>query len=372
MPSRDEQIILEELNQFPEQILSRERSQAILEGVREKGGRLQKVNKRRMYYGWMAKGLITCGLLLGFFWMKPFSTPAESTSSAALTPEEQTYFAAAQKAVQDASGIQKTFPFAEIEKSEDAYYVRTNDQETREAIVSFKPGTTEVLYVSASFLINELPEPYHKYVETAREAFKDTKQQVTFQSTRFFKNEKKAYFSFGTEYPQYVQVDLPTNKVSDYTLYYNLEDVDQKIISIAQTALMRLSNEKNLSFTQAQKRKRSYDRSYESEEKWFLSNEQKKYEVIIGAKTGQVYLVNHVTDDYNIKALNEVIPVTKQLIQDIFGIDISGYTAYGGRDWSGYVLRSPGKPSFFIQLADVADVDMGSIYRIEIELENSK
>ncbi|MFG0214962.1 hypothetical protein ACFU8X_17795 [Brevibacillus porteri] len=362
MPSRDEQIILEELNQFPEQILSRERSQAILEGVRENGGRLQKVNKRRVYYGWMAKGLITCGLLLGFFWMKPFSTPAESTSSAALTPEEQTYFAAAQKAVQDASGIQKTFPFAEIEKSADAYYVRTNDQERREAIVSFKPGTTEVLYVSASFSINELPKPYHKYVETAREAFKDTKQQVTFQSTRFFKNEKEANFSFGTEYPQYVQVDLPTNKVSDYTLYYNLEDVDQKIISIAQTALMRLSNEKNLSFTQAKKQ----TRSYKSEEIWLLSNEQKKYEVMIGAKTGQVYLVNHATDDYNIKALNEVIPVTKQLIQDIFGIDISGYTAYGGRDWSGYVLRSPGKPSFFIQLADV---DIGSIYRIEIEFE---
>ncbi|UED74167.1 hypothetical protein [Brevibacillus sp. DP1.3A] len=359
MPLCDEQIILEELNQFPEQILSRERSQAILKGVREEGDRLQKVNKRRMYYGWMAKGLITCGLLLGFFWMKPFSAPAESTSSAAaLTPEEQTYFAAAQKAIQDASGIQKTFPFREIEKDADSYNVQAKDQESREAIVTFKPGTTEVLTVFAKFAINELPKPYHKYVETAQEAFKDTKQQVTFQKTSFFKSEKEAYFSFWTEDRQYVLVDFPTNKVSDFTLYYNLEDVDQKIISIAQTALMRLSNEKNLSFTQAQKR------SDESEDKWLLINKQKKYEVMIGANTGQVYEVSHATVEYKIKALNEVIPVTKPLIQDIFGIDISGYTAYGGRDWGGYILRSPGKPSFSIQLGNL---DAGDINRIEIE-----
>jgi len=358
MPSCDEQIILEELKQFPEQILSRERSQAILEGVREEGGRLQKVNKRRMYYGWMAKGLITCGLLLGFFWMKPFSAPAESTSSAALTPEEQTYFAAAQKAVQDASGIQKTFPFGEIEKDADSYRVQAKDQEERKAIVTFKPGTTEVLTVFARFAINELPKPYHKYVETAREAFTDTKQQVTFQSTGFFKSEKEAYFSFWTEDKQFVIVDFQTNKVSDFTLYYNLKDVDQQIISIAQTALMRLSNEKNLSFTQAQKR------SDESEDKWLLMNKQKKYEVMIGANTGQVYDVSYATDNYKITALNEVIPVTKPLIQDIFGIDISGYTAYGGRDWGGYILRSPGKPSFSVQLGNL---DVGDINRIEIE-----
>ncbi|CAI8993160.1 DUF4367 domain-containing protein [Brevibacillus sp. IT-7CA2] len=358
MPSCDEQVILEELNQFPEQILSRERSQAILEGVREEGGRLQKVNKRKIYYGWLAKGLITCGLLLGFFWMKPFSAPAESTSSAALTPEEQTYFAAAQKAVQDASGIQKTFPFGEIEKDADSYMVQAKDQETREALVTFKPGTTEVLTVFARFAINELPKPYYKYVQTAQEAFKDTKQQVTFQKTSFFKSEKEAYFSFWTEDKQYVKVDFLTNKVSGFTLYYNLEDVDQKIISIAQTALMRLSNEKNLSFTQAKKR------SDESEDKWLLINKQKRYEVMIGANTGQVYEVSHVTDNYKIKALNEVIPVTKPLIQDIFGIDISGYTAYGGRDWGGYILRSPGKPSFSIQLGNL---DVGDINRIEIE-----
>lgn len=358
MRSCEEQIILEELNQFPEQILSRERSQAILEGVREEGGKLQKVNKRKMYYGWMAKGLITCGLLLGFFWMKPFSAPAESTSSAALNPEEQTYFAAAQKAVQDASGIQKTFSFGEIEKDADSYRVQAKNQETREAIVTFKPGTTEVLTVFARFAINELPKSYHTYVETAQEAFKDTKQQVTFQDTGFFKSEKEAYFSFWTDDKQYVIVDLPTNKVSDFILYYNLEDVDQKIISMAQTALTRLSNEKNLSFTQAQKR------SDEREEKWLLMNKQKKYEVMIGAKTGQVYEVSHGAENYKIKALNEVIPVTKPLIQDIFGIDISGYTAYGGRDWGGYILRSPGKPSFSIQLGNL---DVGDINRIEIE-----
>ncbi|MGF9905506.1 hypothetical protein [Brevibacillus porteri] len=307
----------------------------------------------------MAKGLITCGLLLGFFWMKPFSTPAESTSSAAtLTPEEQMYFAAAQKAVQDASGIQKTFSFGEFEKDADSYSVQAKDQETREAIVTFKPGTTEVLTVFARFAINELPKPYHKYVQTAQEAFKDTKQQVTFQKASFFKGEKEAYFSFWTEDKQNVKVDFPTNKVAGFTLYYNLEDVDQKIISTAQTALMRLSNEKNISFTKAKKR------SDESEDKWLLRNEQKKYEVMIGANTGQVYEVGYVTDNYKIKALNEVIPVSKPLIQDIFGIDISGYTAYGGRDWGGYILRSPGKPSFSIQLGNV---DVGDINRIEIE-----
>ncbi|WP_244297280.1 hypothetical protein [Brevibacillus antibioticus] len=316
------------------------------------------MNKRKMYYGWMAKGLITCGLLLGFFWMKPFSVPAESTSSAAVTPEEQTYFAAAQKAVQDASGIQKTFPFAEMEKDDESYMVQAKNKEAREALVTFKPGTTEVLTVFARFAINELPRPYHKYVETAQEAFKDTKQQVTFQKTSFFKSKKEAYFSFWTEDRQHVKVDILTNKVTDFTLYYNLEDVDQKIITIGQTALMRLSNEKNLSFTKA---KKHVDKS---EDKWLLINEQKKYKVMVGAKTGQVYEVSHETDNYKIKALNEVIPVTKPLIQDIFGIDISGYTAYGGRHWGGYILRSPGKPSFSIHLGDL---DIGSIYQIEIE-----
>ncbi|MED1960185.1 hypothetical protein ABER61_01115 [Brevibacillus formosus] len=306
----------------------------------------------------MAKGLITCGLLLGFFWMKPFSAPAESTSSAASAPEEITYFAAAQKAIQDASGIQKTFSFGEIEKDTDSYSVQAKDHDTREAIVTFKPGTTEVLTVFARFAINELPGPYHTYVETAQEAFKDTKQQVTFQKASFFKGEKEAYFSFWTEDKQYVKVDIPTNKVTGFTLYYNLEDVDQKIISTAQTTLMRLSNEKNLSFTQAKKR------SDEREDKWLLINKQKKYDVMIGANTGQVYEVGHETDNYKIKALNEVIPVTKPLIQDIFGIDISGYTAYGGRDWGGYILRSPGKPSFSIQLGNL---DVGDINRIEIE-----
>ncbi|MBG9941433.1 hypothetical protein ABE237_05620 [Brevibacillus formosus] len=357
MPSCDEQIILEELNQFPEQALSRERSQAILEGVREEGGRLQKVNKRRMYYGWMAKGLITCGLLLGFFWMKPFSAPAESTSSAALTPEEQRYFTAAQKAITTATGIEKNFTFEEIEKNASSYAVRTKDDATW---VLFKPDTTEVIALKATFAIQELTEPYHKYVETARNAYNNTKQPVNFETAEFVKRKNSALLSFELEKDQDVHVDLSTNKVIDYTLNYNPKDVDQKILDIAQKALTRFSNKNDLSFTLAIKS------SDKKEDRWTFHNEHEIYSVGVGAQTGQVYDVQYVTDHIIIKSIDEAIPVTKPLIQDIFGIDTTGYKAYGGKDWGGYILRSdsPGKPRLSIQLDDL---DVGNIYAISIE-----
>ncbi|TQK53622.1 hypothetical protein FB479_10999 [Brevibacillus sp. AG162] len=357
MPSCDEQIILEELNQFPEQILSRERSQAILKGVREEGGRLQKVNKRRMYYGWMAKGLITCGLLLGFFWMKPFSAPAESTSSAALTPEEQKYFTAAQKAITTATGIEKNFPFEEIEKNEKSFFVQTKDHTTW---VLFKPDTTEVIALKATFAIHELTEPYHKYVETARNAYNDTKQPVNFEIAEFVKRKDSALLSFELEKDQDVNVDLSTNKVIDYRLNYNPKDADRKSLDIAQKALTRFSNKNDLSFTLAIKS------SDEKEDRWTFDNEHERYSVEVGAQTGQVYDVQYVTDHIIIKSIDEAIPVTKPLIEDIFGIDTTGYKAYGGKDWGGYILRSdsPGKPRLSIQLNDL---DIGNIYGISIE-----
>ncbi|MGK5510464.1 hypothetical protein [Brevibacillus formosus] len=366
MPSCDEQIILEELNQFPEQILSRERSQAILEGVREEGGRLQKVNKRRMYYGWMAKGLITCGLLLGFFWIKPFSTPAESTSSAALTPEEQKYFTAAQKAITTATGIEKNFAFEEIEKNEESFFVQTKDDATW---VLFKPDTTEVIALKATFAIHELTEPYHKYVETARNAYNNTKQPVNFETAVFVKRKDLALLSFELEKDQDVDVDLSTNKVDvdlstnkviDYRLNYNPKDADRKSLDIAQKALTRFSNKNDLSFTLAIKS------SDAKEDRWTFYNEHERYSVEVGAQTGQVYDVQYVTDHIIIKSIHEAIPVTKPLIQDIFGIDTTGYKAYGGKDWGGYILRSesPGKPSLSIQLTDL---DVGNINGISIE-----
>lgn len=357
MPSRDEQIVLEELNQFPEQLLSRERSQAILEGVRKEGGRLQKVNKRRVYYGWMAKGLITCGLLLGFFWMKPFSDPVESTSGAALTPEEQKYFAAAQQAITTASGIEKNFPFEEIEKNEESFVVQTKDDATW---VLFKPDTTEVIAVKATFSIHELTEPYHKYVETAREAFRVTKQPATLETAEFYQRKDLTMLSFDVEKDQDVSIDLSTNKVIDYTLNYNPKDVDQKFVDIAQKALKRFSNINDLSFTLAIKS------SDETEDRWTFRNENKRFSVEVGAQTGKVYDVKYFTEHIVIKSIDEAIPVTKPLIQDIFGIDTTGYKAYGGKDWGGYILRSPspGKPRLSIKLADL---DVGNIYGIGIE-----
>ncbi|WP_429854083.1 hypothetical protein [Brevibacillus porteri] len=360
MPSRDEQVVLEELNQFPEQILSRERNQAILEGVREEGGRLQKVNKRKMYYGWMAKGLITCGLLLGFFWMKPFSAPAESTSSAALTPEEQKYFTAAQKAITTASGIEKNFAFEEIEKNEESFVVQTKDEATW---VLFKPDTTEVIAVKATFAIHELTEPYHKYVETAREAYRVTKQPTNLETAEFYQRKDLTLLSFDVEKDQSVSVDLSTNKVIDYTLNYNPKDVDQKILDIAQKALTRFSNKNDLSFTLAIKS------SDEKEDRWTFHNEHERYSVEVGAQTGQVYDVSdmkYVTEQIIVKSIDDAIPVTKPLIQEIFGIDTTGYKAYGGKDWGGYILRSDsaGKPRLSIKLFDR---DVGTIYGIGIE-----
>ncbi|MGG1387196.1 hypothetical protein ABE386_05660 [Brevibacillus brevis] len=315
------------------------------------------MNKRRMYYGWMAKGLITCGLLLGFFWMKPFSTPAESTSSAALTPEEQKYFTAAQQAITTASGIEKNFPFEEIEKNEESFAVQTKDDASW---VLFKPDTTEVIALKATFAIHELTEPYHKYVETARNAYNNTKQPINFETAEFVKRKDLAILSFELEKDQDVNVDLSTNKVLDYTLNYNPKDADQKSLYIAQKALTRFSKKNGLSFTLAIKS------SDAKEDRWTFHNEHERYSVEVGAQTGQVYDVQYVTDHIIIKSIDEAIPVTKPLIQDIFGIDTTGYKAYGGKDWGGYILRSdsPGKPRLSIKLFDR---DVGTVYGIGIE-----
>ncbi|WP_232697532.1 hypothetical protein [Brevibacillus daliensis] len=364
MPSQDEQIILEDLNRFPEQILSRERNQVIVENIRKERRLMQKLKKRRQYFGWMAKGIITCVALFAIIWIKTFTTSVETTGSKPVETgskpvleQDQKYFTAAQKEIK-AMGINKDFHFEEIEKDPDYFIVRTKNQES---VVTFKPNTTEVRTVSATVSINELPNNYQKYIETARDAFKEANQHVFFQKVHFFKGYEETTLSFWLGDDQHVSIDLKTNKVSNFSLYYKLGDVDKKYVSIAQRALMLLSNVSNnnsFSFTQAKKSSTS------GEDMWRLTNEQEKYYVEIGAKTGQVYRVHYVTDHYKIKSKDEAISVTKPLIKNIFGIDITGYKADGGEHWGGYVLTSQGKPNIRVFLADL---DIGTISGIQID-----
>ncbi|AYK06568.1 hypothetical protein [Brevibacillus laterosporus] len=354
MPSQDEQMILEELNHFPNQNLSWERKQVIVENIRKERRMMQKQKRRNAYLGWAAKGLITCAAIFAFIWMKPFSSPVETSSSIDTSGNkdviEQKYITAAQTEIKKAFGINKDFHFEKLDKNTDSYTLETED---REAMVWFKAGTTEIISISASYKLDELANMYQKYVATARYAIKETNQNVNFETARFFKSNERTVLTFSTaEDPlskkdsQYVSVDLNTNKVTNFSLNYKPGDVDKKYASIAQKALMKLSNKNDFSFNHAKKF------SDEKEDMWTFSNKQDKYRdnysVQIGAKTGQVYNVHYDTDRYSIKSIDEAMSVGKPLIKNITGIDVTGYKVDGGDHWGGYVFQSPGKPAVSI------------------------
>ncbi|USG64795.1 hypothetical protein NDK47_22135 [Brevibacillus ruminantium] len=348
---------MEELRRFPDQSLPWERSRVILENIREEHRRTQHGKRRKKFAGILASGIVTCAVLFAILTLKPSSLPVETSESHAGVGVDQQYLTAAQKEIK-AIGINKEFPFEEIEHTDEYVIVRAKD---REAIVTFKPNTTEVRSVSAHYSINELTNLYQKYVETARDAFLAANQQVTLQTAHFFKDDKGTSLSFGIDDDkQYVRVDLKTNTVSDFSLHYKLNDVDKKYVDIAERALMLLSNQDRFSFTQANKS------TQKNEEFWTFTNEKEKYSVRIGAKTGQVYSVKYVTDRYKITSLEEAISVPKPLIQDLFGIDLTGYQAYGGRNWGGYVLKCQGKPNIVI---NINNLDRGDIATIRVEWE---
>ncbi|QDX93665.1 hypothetical protein EEL30_16005 [Brevibacillus laterosporus] len=347
MPSQDEQIILEDLNHFPDQILSRERNQVIVENIRKERRMMQKLKRRKIYFGWAAKGLITCAALFAFIWMKPFSSPVENSSSIDTSGSkdviEQKYITAAQKEIKKAFGINKDFHFEKLEKDTDYSTLETKD---REAIVWFKAGTTDVNGVSATYKFDELTNMYQKYVETARNRIKETNLHDNFQTVSLYKNKSGTGMSFLSEDNQRVHVDLNTNKVTDFYLDYNLGNVDKKFVSIAQKALMKLSNKNDFSFNHVEKF------SHEKEDMWRFSNKEDKYHdkysVQIGEKTGQVYSVRYETDRYSIKSKDEAMSVGKPLIKNITGIDVTGYKVDGGDHWGGYVFQSPGKTAVSI------------------------
>ncbi|MEJ8546676.1 hypothetical protein [Brevibacillus borstelensis] len=353
MPSQDEQKIWEDLRSFPDQNLSWERKQVMLENIREERRKISKQQKRKKYV-WVANGLVACAAVFFVIWMKPFSTPVETSASQASI--DQNYVAAAQKAIQSV-GINKEFHFDEFEKETEYFIIRT---ENREAIVTFKPNTTEVRTVSVECAVNELPPSYQKYVGTAQEAFKEANQQVIFQRAHLFKDDEKTTLSFYLDDGQYVSVDLKINKVSEFSIDYKPDDVDKKYVYQAQKALMVMSGKNSVPFTDANKA------TGKEEEVWTLKNETEKYSVKIGAQSSRVYSVSHVTDRYKIKSKEEAISVTKPLIASIFGIDTAGYKADGGRDWGGYVLTSEGKPNIRVH---IHRLDIGDISGIRVEWE---
>ncbi|RNB66732.1 hypothetical protein EDM54_00755 [Brevibacillus borstelensis] len=349
MPSRDEQRIWEDLRSFPDQKLSWERKQVMLENIREERRKISKQQKRAKYV-WVANGLVACAAVFFVIWMKPFSTPVEkSASHASIDPA---YVEAAQKAIKSA-GINKEILFDEFEKDGDYDIIRKAD---REAIVTFYPNTTKVRTILVECAVNELPTSYQKYVDTAQKAFKEANQQVVFQQARFFKSDEGTDLSFYLENQQYVSVDVNTNRVTDYSLDYKLDDVDKKYVYQAQKALMLLTGKQSFSFSHANKR------SGKVEEVWTLKNENERYTVRIGAKSSRIYKVDHVTDRYKINSKEEAISVTKPLIASIFGIDIAGYKADGGKDWGGYVLTSEGKPVIRVIIHDLHIGDISGIY----------
>lgn len=352
MPSRDEQNILTDLQHFPDQSLSWERSQIILQNLREEEKRVRGRNRRSKHIGWLAKGLLTCVALLALIWIKPFSTPTDIAGSHALLEEK--YVRAAQTAI-SALGMSKYFQWDEIEKDTEYTIVRTKN---REAIVTFIPDTTEVRTVSATYTIHELTDVYQKYVATAQDAMNEANQVGHFQTVHFFKDKEGTTLSFSMENNQFVSVDLRTNQVSDFSIFYRIGDVEKRAILIAKRALLLVADDPNASFTQARKSREH------QEEVWTFTHEQENYEVKVGAQTGRVYRVKYVTDHYQIQSIDEVISVFKPLMLSLFGVDITGYQAYGGRDWGGYVLKSEGKPTIVI---NVADLDIGNIGAISIE-----
>lgn len=352
MPSQDKQNILEELQSFPDQSLAWERSQVILENIREERRRMLKQKRRRKHLAWVTNGLITCAALFAIIWMNPFSSPAKTTGSESVL--EQTYFAAAQEAIK-AIGMNKNFLLDEMVQDTEYWIVRTTD---RQAIVTFKPNTTEVRSVSATYKSDELTPVYQKYVETAQNAMKEANQPVDFQEAHFFQLDGETTFSLWFGDNQFVRVDLKTNQVTDFSIFYNLADVDEKVVSSAKNALMVLAKHDRFAFTQVKKS------TTKNEEVWTFSNEQEKYSVEVGAKTGQIYRVKYVADHYRIPSIDDAVTVTKPLVQSLFGVDITGYQAYGGRDWGGYLLKSEGKPTIRI---NIADLSIGNIAAIGME-----
>lgn len=355
MLSQDEQIILEELHRFPNQILTRERNQTMLENIRKERRKMQIQKKRRKYLTWAANGIFATVVLLAFAFiaMKPSSVPVETMGSKALI--EQKYITAAKKEIKE-NGITRQFDFDEMDKDTEYFTLRSKIDE---AIVTFLPDTTEVFAVSVACTIDELPKRYQKYVETAQAALKEANQEITLQNVRFFKNKEESTLTFQLDNNQFVTVDLEANKVTLLSLFYNLGALDKKYMATAENSLKRFSNNDNITFTHL---KKSTDRR---EDIWTLSNEKHNlYSVEIGAKTGKIYRVDYVTNNSKIKSVNEVIPVTKPLIKDIFGLDITGYKVYGGRSWGGYVLKSEGKPNIVIK---IYDLNIGNICSIIVE-----
>lgn len=356
MPSQDEQMIWDELHDFPEQVLAREKNEKILASIREERRKMRNQHKKRKYFGWMANGLVTCAVILALFWMKPFALPAETSGSASFV--DPTYEAAAQKAIK-ATGITKEFHFEETEKATEYFIVRTKN---REAIVTFKPDTTEVNTVSAIVASSELPDRYRKYTETARAAFLEAKQDAHFDDVHLFQDDEGTTLSYEkgsgeSGNLQFVRVDLKTNKITDFRIQYKPEDVDQKVMSAAQQAFTILSNGKSASFTEARK---SDDKK---EDIWELTNKQERYSAQVGARSGKVYHIGYGTD-YQIKSIQEVVAVANPLVQSIFGLDISGYKAYGGKDWGGYVLKQQGKPDVTV---NIGSLDRGNISGISVK-----
>ncbi|MBY9077151.1 hypothetical protein KIH86_24745 [Paenibacillus sp. HN-1] len=352
MPSFDEQIVLNELRSLPDQRLTDERSEMILEKIRGQQPRVEKAHRRGTHLGWTVTVLITCLVFAALIGVKPLGSLLEPKGKmSAVDPE---YVTAARKAVQSL-GVERKFRFDVMERESDYWIVRT---ENREAIVTFTPNTTKVLSVSATVKAGDLPKVYQPFEETARAVLQETKQPLRFQTVNLFRNTEGTSLYFQANDNQFVGVDS-ANRVNGYSLNFKLEDMDRELVSAAEQALSPLAGGQTLSFATVQKY------SDKREGMWKLTDKEQKYSVTLGAVTHQIYEAQYFSDQYQyrIKSADEAVTVSKPLIQAIFGTDITGYKVYGGRSWGGYVLVSTGKPSFSVLLGDL---ETGGIIGIHV------
>lgn len=355
MPLQDESYVLEELRHFPEQELAPVRKQAILENIREEASRMEKRQYQKKYVRWVANGLLACALIFTVIWLRPYVMPNETAASETVAKDtDQTYIAIAQKALAGID-INKQYHFVKVEQDEGYFRIST---ENREAIVTVHADTKKVRTVAAHFSLQELGNSFQKYLVTAQEAWKSANQQIDIQDVHFFKDDDGATLSFGGDTRQYVKIDLVKNQVTDYLINYKPSDVDSRYVSIAQKALLQLSNSEKITFTKAERLKNN------QEELWTLSNGQKGYLVKMEAKSGRIHEVRYETDRYHIKKLDEALAVATPLVRNIFGLELAGYKAYGGRDWGGYQLKREGKPTVVVS---IGNLDVGNIISMNVK-----
>ncbi|PUA37565.1 hypothetical protein C8Z91_19685 [Paenibacillus elgii] len=241
------------------------------------------------------------------------------------------------------------------------YYFTSKDREPienygyhqypHEADVVIDANTNQMESIMLVFTPSEMTGAYAKYLQTAQEGVKQlyNKADVQFNEVGFVTTAAKkdeGIFAFYANKGQFVTVDAATNKVIDYAINYAAADVKSELISAAEQAVQQLPKSDHQPFTDAL-------RTYSVDGKrdvWELKRivptevtrgtakktvNLETARVTIGAKTGKIYDVSFFDPSYlngqtanteNTLTDEQAAAIVKSAAQNLFGIDISGYT----------------------------------------------